>query len=82
MPQTDQRKIYYTPITYQSICRKDNWRLGGNASTFMSDDKEGRFNIEVNQYGKTKKEAKDKMIKFLSSSGQTEIVCVEAFSAT
>lgn len=72
--------IYYTTITYQSICKKDNWKLGGNASTFMADSKDGKpMKMEVNQYGKTKKEAEEKLIKFLSSNGQTNIECVGNF---
>lgn len=72
-------KIYYTPITYQSNLRKDNWKHGGNASTFMSDDfsLERPLKMEVNQYGRTKDEAREKLLKFLSSNGQTEIECVE-----
>lgn len=72
--------IYYTTITYQSILKKDNWRAGGNASTFMADTKDGKpLKMEVNQYGKTKKEAEEKLIKFLSSNGQTNIECVGNF---
>lgn len=72
--------IYYTTITYQSICKKDNWKLGGNASAFMADSKDGKpMKIEVNQYGKTKKEAEEKLIKFLSSNGQRVIECVGDF---
>lgn len=75
-----ENTIYYTTITYQSICKKDNWKLGGNASTFVSDSKDGKpMKMEVNQYGKTKKEAKEKLIKFLSSNGQTNIECVGNF---
>ncbi len=73
-------KIYYTPITFQSIAKKDNWRYGGNATTFMSDNADGKpLKMEVNQYGKTKKEAEEKLIKFLNGSGQTEIECVGNF---
>ena len=53
-------KIYYSTITYQSILRNDNWKQGGNASTFMADTKDGKpLKMEVNQYGKTKKEAEE-----------------------
>ncbi len=72
--------IYYTTITYQSIFKKDNWRAGGNATTFMSDNKDGKpMKMEVNQYGKTKKEAEEKLIKFLNGNGQTDIECVGNF---
>lgn len=73
-------KIYYSTITYQSILRNDNWKQGGNASTFMSDTKDGKpLKMEVNQYGKTKKEAEEKLIKFLNGNGQTDIECVGNF---
>ena len=72
--------IYYTTITYQSILRNDNWKQGGNASTFISDNKDGKpMKMEVNQYGKTKKEAEEKLIKFLNGNGQTDIECVGNF---
>ena len=73
-------KIYYSTITYQSILRNDNWKQGGNASTFMTDTKDGKsLKMEVNQYGKTKKEAEEKLIKFLNGNGQMDIECVGNF---
>ena len=69
--------IYYKEITYISILRKDNWRHGGNASTFMSDKSEGGLWMEVNMYGRTKEESWQKLMKFLSGNGEVQIKLVK-----
>lgn len=71
-------KIFYTTITYQTILRNENWKQGGNALTKMSDAKEGELWMDVHMYGKTKAEAKSKLLKFLSGNGKTDIECVGA----
>jgi len=72
--------IYYTTIIYKSNFKNDNWRAGGAASTFMSNNRDGKpFKMEIGQFGKTKEEAKEKLIKFLNGDGKNNIECIGEF---
>lgn len=70
-------KIFYSPITYKSIYNNDNWKAGGNASTIMWSANHGGLRIGVDQFGKTKKEAQDKLIKMLNGAGKNSIECID-----
>lgn len=54
--------VYYAAITFESILKNDNWKLGGHAKTKVTS---GRLDSDVRVYGKTKQEAEEKMYKFL-----------------
>jgi len=69
--------IYFRPITFETVCKNGNWKYGGNAITTMSDDINFGLEMAVHQYGKTQKEAEDKLIKFLNGNGANEIECIE-----
>lgn len=71
------KKVYFTPITYKSIFKNDNWKIGGHAITTMSDNPEMKSKAEVEQYGKTKEEAEKKIMRFLTSGGTVEAICVK-----
>ena len=72
----DIKKLYYTTITHHPFCKNKSWHHGGQAKTVMCNNKDGSgFKMEVEQFGKTKEEAEQKLIKFLSSEG-CESECV------
>lgn len=75
-----EKKIYYTPITFKSVLSNDNWNYGGNAFSVISVNITGKpFKMDVNQYGKTKKEAEERLMNFISGKGTNNIECVEKF---
>lgn len=63
-------KVYHTEIEYKSILKKDNWRLGGHAHCFISNDPDFSFKMEVNQFGKTKEEAEMKIKKMIGEDSE------------
>lgn len=68
-------KIYYETIKIETICKNGSEKFGANAITNMSMDIDGSMKMEVSQFGKTKKEAKEKLLKFLTDDAE----CVGSF---
>lgn len=68
-------KIYYETIKIETICKNGSEKFGANAITNMSMNRDGSMKIEVWQFGKTKKEAESKLLKFLTNNAE----CVGSF---
>lgn len=65
--------IYHTPIKVKTIAKNGSERFGANAVfSYWYGDSE--MIIETTIHGKTKKEAKQKAIKFISGNGKNKVV--------
>lgn len=68
-------KIYYETIKFQTICKNSSEKFGANAITKVSGNRDGSLKMEVSQFGKTKKEAAEKLLKILTDDAE----CVGSF---
>lgn len=60
--------VYHTKITVETIAKNGSERLGAKAKCKCRESMErNAFEMDVEMNGKTKKEAKDKLIAFLKS---------------
>jgi|GEM_PF-1476599 len=69
--------LYYTTISLETICKNGSEKYGANACTTISDKPDGLF-MAVTQHGKTKIDARKKLVKFLKSDGKIKLVPVLA----
>ena len=70
-------KIYYTTIKIIPLCKNGGWKFGGNATTKFSDNKEMKHGMDAEMFGESEEICMEKMLKFLSGNGTTEIECIE-----
>lgn len=72
--------FYYETIEIETICKNGSEKHGANAKTTTSLSKDGTaLKMEVSQYGKTKEEAKQKLIDFITGKGKYITECVGKF---
>jgi hypothetical protein len=69
--------VYYETIKIETICKNGSEKLGVNAVTNMSLNRDGRRKMELKQFGKTKKEAEDKLLDSLTKDSE----CIGSFES-
>jgi hypothetical protein len=67
--------LFHTEIQIKTIAKNGGEKFGANAECkfWVGDSK---MKMDVSQYGKTKKEAEEKLMKFLTNNGKNQIECV------
>ncbi len=73
-------KVFYTNPTIKTIADDGSEKYGAQAITKMWTDENPNMKMEVTMSGKTKEESKTKLLNFLSSGGQNEIIELESES--
>jgi hypothetical protein len=68
--------VYHTKIEVSTIAKNGSERFGANAECKVWSDS-GSIKMVVSQHGKTKEEAEQKLISFLSVNGSVKTLCVE-----
>lgn len=71
--------IYHSKIQVKTIAKNGSEKFGAVAECKAWLDEKIKF--DVTQNGKTKDEAKEKLIHFLTDGGQLKAVCVEESEA-
>lgn len=64
-------KVEHTKIIVTAVAKNGSERLGANA---VCDARVNGLKSEVSMFGRSKIEAKEKLISFLSGGGQSELI--------
>jgi len=64
--------IHYTRFEFIPFYKNGSWKRGGNAKTFCRYNN-SEVSFEINMFGKSKEEAKEKLMKFLRSNGEVQL---------
>jgi hypothetical protein len=67
-------KVFYITPIIKTIADNGSEKLGAQAITKMWTDENPNMKMEVTVSGKTKEESKTKLLNFLSSGGENEII--------
>lgn len=74
-------KVFYTKFTFEPSSVKYGWKYGGHAKTVVSNYTNGEGQIKFTQFGNTKKDAEEKLLKTISNDNKIEIECIgESFN--
>lgn len=63
-------KLYYETIKIETICKNGSEKMGAKAITNVSMNRDGSMKMQVSQFGKTMKEAEQKLLEFLTDDAE------------
>lgn len=66
--------VFHTKIEVKATAKNGSEKFGATAKCKMW-TQDNMLKMEVSQHGKTKREAEEKLLRFLSGNGTNKLVC-------